>query len=59
MAIHYLQGARASVNEVAYLVGFSDRAAFSRAFKRWTGRNPGEVRAGLATTRSRLPLLRD
>jgi AraC-like DNA-binding protein len=45
MALHYLQGKRASVNEVAYLVGFSDRASFSRAFKRWTGRNPGEVRA--------------
>lgn len=45
MALHYLQGRKASVNEVAYLVGFSDRAAFSRAFKRWTGRNPGEVRA--------------
>jgi AraC-like DNA-binding protein len=45
MALHYLQGKRASVNEVAYLVGFSDRASFSRAFKRWTGRSPGEVRA--------------
>jgi AraC-like DNA-binding protein len=45
MALHYLQGSKASVNEVAYLVGFSDRASFSRAFKRWTGRNPGEVRA--------------
>lgn len=45
MALHYLQGRKASVNEVAYLVGFSDRAAFSRAFKRWTGQSPGEVRA--------------
>jgi AraC-like DNA-binding protein len=45
MALHYLQGSKTSVNEVAYLVGFSDRASFSRAFKRWTGRNPGEVRA--------------
>jgi len=55
MALRYLQGARASVNEVAYLVGFSDRASFSRAFKRWTGRNPGEVRAGFAAPWSRGP----
>ncbi|OQW56657.1 MAG: AraC family transcriptional regulator [Proteobacteria bacterium HN_bin10] len=50
MALHYLQGKRASVNEVAYLVGFSDRASFSRAFKRWTGRSPGEVRAQIRAT---------
>lgn len=50
MALHYLQGKRASVNEVAYLVGFSDRASFSRAFKRWTGRSPGEVRAQIRST---------
>jgi AraC-like DNA-binding protein len=48
MALHYLQGKKASVNEVAYLVGFSDRASFSRAFKRWTGRSPGEMRASAA-----------
>lgn len=50
MALHYLKGKRASVNEVAYLVGFSDRASFSRAFKRWTGRSPGEVRAQVRRT---------
>jgi AraC-like DNA-binding protein len=50
MALHFLQGRRASVNEVAYLVGFSDRASFSRAFKRWTGRSPGEVRAQVRRT---------
>jgi AraC-like DNA-binding protein len=48
MALHYLQGKKASINEVAYLVGFSDRASFSRAFKRWTGRSPGEMRANVA-----------
>ena len=40
MARHYLNGQKVSVNETAYLVGFSDPSAFSRAFKRWTGASP-------------------
>ena len=44
MALHYLNGKKVSVNETAYLVGFSEPAAFSRAFKRWTGTSPREVR---------------
>lgn len=32
-----------SVNEVAYLLGFSDASAFAKAFRRWTGRTPREV----------------
>ncbi|UTW59803.1 AraC family transcriptional regulator [Kordiimonas sp. SCSIO 12603] len=44
MAIHYLNGQKASVNETAYLVGFADPSSFSRAFKRWTGQTPGSFR---------------
>ncbi|MDB5468704.1 MAG: AraC family transcriptional regulator [Caulobacter sp.] len=46
LAVDYLSARKVSVNETAYLVGFSEPAAFSRAFKRWTGRSPREVRYG-------------
>ncbi len=42
MALEYLNGKKVSVNETAYLVGFSEATAFSRALKRWTGRSPAE-----------------
>ncbi|MCW5807269.1 MAG: AraC family transcriptional regulator [Deltaproteobacteria bacterium] len=46
MAVYYLRGRKVSVNETAYLVGFSEPSAFSRAFKRWTGVRPRTVKGG-------------
>lgn len=44
LAVDYLGSRKISVHQAAYLVGFSDPAAFSRAFKRWTGKSPGAMR---------------
>jgi len=46
MALSFLADKKVSVNETAYLVGFSEPAAFSRAFKRWTGQSPSTARKG-------------
>lgn len=39
-----LGSGRHSVVEVAFLTGFSDQTAFTRAFKRWTGHTPAAFR---------------
>jgi AraC-like DNA-binding protein len=44
LALRFVREQGLSVKEVAYRLGFSDPAAFSRAFKRWTGSSPGEMR---------------
>ncbi len=40
LAMDYLRGGKVTINEAAYLVGFSDPSAFSRAFKRWSEESP-------------------
>ena len=44
LAVRYLAVDRNSVKAAAYKLGFSDPAAFSRAFKRWTGSSPSLFR---------------
>lgn len=44
VAISHLGERAHSIAEIALLLGFSDQTAFHRAFVRWTGRTPGELR---------------
>jgi AraC-like DNA-binding protein len=39
-----LDAPRLSLAEIAYLLGFSNVSAFSRAFKAWSGKAPGQYR---------------
>jgi AraC-like DNA-binding protein len=44
ISIGYLKDEDASICEIALLLGFADQSAFHHAFKRWTGKTPGEYR---------------
>lgn len=46
LARHYLTKEKRGIDEVAFLLGFSDQSAFTKAFRRWTGQTPADfVRA--------------
>lgn len=44
LAVSHLRDRDISVSEVAFLLGFADANAFSRAFKRWTGEPPSRFK---------------
>jgi AraC-like DNA-binding protein len=48
LALHHIQNKRTSLVEIAFLVGFADQSAFTRAFARWTSRSPTEYRRSLS-----------
>jgi AraC-like DNA-binding protein len=49
LAISYLSHSNRSVMDIALELGFSERSAFHRAFRKWTGASPGEFRRALQT----------
>lgn len=51
-ALHYLSATDRAIAEIATLLGFSDVAAFYRAFRRWMKTTPVAFRAQARTARS-------
>ena len=49
LAKGYIEQSHLSITEIAYILGFSDSANFTRAFKRWTDRSPSDFRTMLQT----------
>ena len=44
LALGYLEDQRISLQQIAWLLGYSEIGAFNHAFKRWTGTSPGRAR---------------
>jgi AraC-like DNA-binding protein len=43
----HLERGQLSLDEVAFMLGYSEQSSFGRAFKRWTGSTPQRYRRGL------------
>jgi AraC-like DNA-binding protein len=44
LALRYLEDPHISLQQIAWLLGYSEIGAFNHAFKRWTGTSPGRAR---------------
>lgn len=51
-ALRHLADERISLQQIAWLLGYSEMAAFNHAFKRWTGTSPGRARQQPTVTAS-------
>ncbi|MEO1267299.1 MAG: AraC family transcriptional regulator, partial [Myxococcota bacterium] len=49
LAIDHLKSGRSNIDEIAYILGYSDPANFRRAFKRWAQVPPSVFRARMLT----------
>ncbi|TDG12547.1 AraC family transcriptional regulator [Seongchinamella unica] len=45
-ATHYLKHTRLPLSTIAYMVGFNDASNFRRAYYKWTGNAPRDIRSG-------------
>lgn len=57
LARQYVTDLSVNLTETAFLLGFSEQSAFSRAFKRWTGHSPKEIRKALQSSKKESPHL--
>jgi AraC-like DNA-binding protein len=46
LANRYLADPKLSISQIAWLLGYREVSAFSKAYRRWTGRSPRAARAG-------------
>jgi AraC-like DNA-binding protein len=44
LAVDYLRNSPLTVEQIAQLVGYGEAASFRKAFRKWTGKPPGEFR---------------
>jgi AraC-like DNA-binding protein len=51
LATRMLGDSQTAIGEIGFMLGFSEPSAFSRAFRRWTGRTPMGVRKELSESR--------
>ena len=46
LADRYLADGDTSISQIAWLLGYQEVSAFSKAYKRWTGKAPRAMRTG-------------
>ena len=46
MTFNYLEAKELSIDEIAYLIGYTELSSFYRAFKKWTGKTVSQYQKG-------------